>query len=451
MRTLQRPMRPSANEIPDCGIQRTGTLPRRLSAVAIFLGSLSWSTACAEGGPRDIPLFRVRDSADVVVAENRGPLSPVRWQLADTPSLVIGGDDVQNVPLFRVSSATRSPDGEIAVANSGTREFFIFAAGGERIAIRGGAGGGPGEFQGLSGIKVVSYKGGELIGIQSGFREKWVRYDSAGGVHEMSSSVQSRGNTSSPEVAPGGIAFYLNTPTSGPSADGLTRDVVRRPGFLIRFSYGGSGPDTIAEYPGDEVYAADIGPRLAFGGGTVSGPSVLWPAIPAYSDLAGGGEPWRLIVGDRALPSFDVYDSSGSLVRRVRWEAMGQELTARDRERLHDEFISGSMGQMEPSAARRAWASRPEQERTPVFRSLLVDRRGCFWVERHPLPSDSSVAWWVFDDEGRSIAFVQLAADLHVLEVGGDYVLAVKRDELDVEQLQLWQLIRQGSGSVQAD
>ena len=54
----------------------------------------------------------------------------------------------------------------------------------------------------------------------------------------------------------------------------------------------------------------------------------------------------------------------------------------------------------------------------------------------------ATVAWTVFDPEGRMLGTVRVPAALRVLEIGDDWLLGVHRDEYDVQQLRLHTLQR---------
>ena len=89
-------------------------------------------------------------------------------------------------------------------------------------------------------------------------------------------------------------------------------------------------------------------------------------------------------------------------------------------------------------------ASLPDPETRPAYSDLLVDSEAYVWAaEFHgraetELPTD----WEVFSPEGEWMGTVQLPARFTVFEVGRDYVLGRRLDELDVERVQLLRLFR---------
>jgi hypothetical protein len=89
----------------------------------------------------------------------------------------------------------------------------------------------------------------------------------------------------------------------------------------------------------------------------------------------------------------------------------------------------------------------PAPERTPVFRSIRIDRLAYIWVEQFPLPTDDVSAWWIFDPQGQLTASVRLPSRLQVLEIGADYVLVLTSGNLGVHRVEMYGLQRTESGS----
>ena len=91
----------------------------------------------------------VEDSAGVTIVTNDPPApdSRLQWRFGAQPSLSIGSvDSGEADQLFRVTDATRLPDGRIVIANSGSNELRVFNADGSHAGTWGGRGEGPGEF-----------------------------------------------------------------------------------------------------------------------------------------------------------------------------------------------------------------------------------------------------------------------------------------------------------------
>ena len=63
-------------------------------------------------------------------------------------------------------------------------------------------------------------------------------------------------------------------------------------------------------------------------------------------------------------------------------------------------------------------------------------------MNEYQRPGDDVAAYRVFDPEGRMIARVALPPRVTPLEIGEDYLVARRLDELDVEYGELYRLIR---------
>ena len=84
-------------------------------------------------------------------------------------------------------------------------------------------------------------------------------------------------------------------------------------------------------------------------------------------------------------------------------------------------------------------------ELIPVYQSSRVDLEGHLWVERYRTRWEEDRRWWVFDPDGRWLGEPPVPTDIDVKEVGSDYLLGVRRDDLDVESVVMYRLDRGGS------
>jgi hypothetical protein len=66
-------------------------------------------------------------------------------------------------------------------------------------------------------------------------------------------------------------------------------------------------------------------------------------------------------------------------------------------------------------------------------------------VEHYRLPWESEPAWAIMDTDGRWLGTVHTPPGLRIYEIGADYVLGVWRDELNVEYVRTYALLRAGS------
>ena len=83
-------------------------------------------------------------------------------------------------------------------------------------------------------------------------------------------------------------------------------------------------------------------------------------------------------------------------------------------------------------------------ESHPAFGRIYVDLPGNLWVLRTSpdrVPADPE-PWDVFDPEGVWLGAVALPARFTMREIGDDYVAGVWRDELDVEYVRVYRLLK---------
>jgi hypothetical protein len=407
-------------------------LVARRTAVAMLASLLALGAGCA--AQDDAPRSTTRDSAGIEIVENGTPDSLPRWQLSAAPTLVIGdGDSQPDQQLYRASSATRMLDSVIAVGNAGTNQVLLFGADGRRLAAFGRRGRGPGEFHGT--IRVLS-SDSTLIVEDLGRPRKLLRFGTDGSLLDErvlpGGARPPPGAWSDPATNGDGVAFMLGEKLPIGTAEAPP---TRHPIHVVRFTYDGGGPDTIASYPGSELAYVDVGPQPAFGGGTASGPRAYAPLFAATTRLAGGGRTWRVVVGDQATAAYDVFHESGSLARRVRWLAGGRTPAPEDVEQAESRFLDRRASNR--AGARRALDALPEPARTPVFGDIRVSRDDHVWIERYALPSEASAQWWIFSDSGRLVASIAIPTDLEILEIGSDYVLLRATGAFDVERIEL--------------
>ncbi len=404
-------------------IGAAGALPVVFSAV---LSSVLY-VACA-GGPDGGGGLRsvVRDSAGVTIVENGRPLPESRlgWRVGPEATVSIGtagGDPAYE--LFRVGGTMRLSDGRIVVANAGTGELRVYDPDGIHLASWGGQGDGPGEFGPMAPGGLVPWPGDSLMA-RDAFSGR-VSIFSADGTFGRALRLQG-GYASVVGPLPDGRVFAatLTTVSGGPPGTSeLTRPELEY-GIL---EADGSVDRDLGAYPGSERYVVN----------TANGPR---PRRYPFSRNA-----YPLVWGDLVVISANdryeicAYRPDGSLARIVRREHGVRSPTRAD---LRDAVARQNPGRPE---ALDAVADMPLVEAFPAFARVLVDRLGYVWVEEYRLPGERHRLWTVFDPEGRVLGLVEMPGSFAVTEIGEDYILGTREDELDIEYVESWPLDRSGS------
>lgn len=133
------------------------------------------------------------------------------------------------------------------------------------------------------------------------------------------------------------------------------------------------------------------------------------------------------------------YDVRGRLERIVRWQASRVPVAQRDIDRAIDNRVARAGAR---AAELRKWyRDAPAAEAFPFYDQLYVDRQMHLWVRAYDESGEAAERlWFVFDPDGRAVTQVRLPAELRLLEVDEDSLLAVHTDDLGVEHVQLWRM-----------
>ncbi len=78
----------------------------------------------------------------------------------------------------------------------------------------------------------------------------------------------------------------------------------------------------------------------------------------------------------------------------------------------------------------------------PAYQSLRPDELGNLWASEYARPPEVPGVWTVLDPEGRWLGTVAMPPRFRPYQIGASWILGVVRDELDVERLRLYELIR---------
>lgn len=382
---------------------------------------------CAEEAA--LPIATVRDSAGIAIVENRWAPEEVSagWGVAAEPRLDIGvmeGDEA--LQLFNVSGGVLLSDGRIAVVNGGTQEVRVFRPDGTPDTVFGGEGDGPGEFRNPS---LVGSRGDTLVLYDLTLRRATLWHPSAGIVREFAVGGEG-GGFPVPQglFADGGIAFGGGMSFS--SQTGFPSGRVRPSSSFLAVTPEGRPAATFGEYPGAEMFArvSDAGftaRSIPFARVTtsVAGDSMLW---------VGTQDAWEILG----------FVSTGALRRIVRVDRPSVPVT----EALRDRYIAEALADAEDEAERRrlrqTFQEMPFGETVAPYGALRLDALGDLWVADGTVPGAAETGWSIFDPAGRMIGRVVLPANVRLLDIESDRILAVARDDLEIEHVRVLGLER---------
>lgn len=376
----------------------------------------------------------VRDSAGIRIVENSAAAPPETWAVADTPLADIGaasGDSLQQ--LFRVQDAVRLSNGRIAVANAGTGEIRFYDAGGRHVETAGGQGQGPGEFQRLG--LLCRLPGDTLLAWDRLSRR--VSVFGPDGAFHRSFALEHPG-----ERTLVGLAGCFGDGTLITSASRIVSpgQVDMEPGrkrgaeTFVRFSSSGLFTDTVARIPGDASYlwALRGGKELV---------SILIP-FDRRTYEAVGSSGFHVAFSHRY--EVDVYGPDGMLRTIIRARGTPHEVSENDREMFLKQRLSGIGDENRRREWRQRYGEVPLPDRMPLVAALAVDRSGHVWVRRYQPPTSAGApdSWWVFCPDGRLVATVELPDGFELYDIGRNWLLGKREDDVDVEHVQLLALER---------
>jgi hypothetical protein len=77
----------------------------------------------------------------------------------------------------------------------------------------------------------------------------------------------------------------------------------------------------------------------------------------------------------------------------------------------------------------------------PAYRRLFVDDVRNLWVEDYTL-RDEPATWSIFNLEGRLLGSIEMPPGGLINQIGTDFVLGIWKDELEVEQVRMYRLLK---------
>jgi outer membrane protein assembly factor BamB len=403
---------------------------RQVSSAVGLVGAGWVLVGCTEGGGAGLPLWSERDSAGVVIVENRDDpaLLEAGFALSPDPVLSIGtldGEETQQ--LYQVSGGARLADGRVVIGNGGTHEVRVYDRTGWFSHAFGGEGEGPGEF---GAVRVVGVRGNDSIVVHDrnlrrvsmihatdGLVRSFAVGDEAGG-YPMSQGMLADGTL----VFGGGLAFS--------SDGGFPTGVVRMPSRYAAIDIAGRPVADFGEWPAFEMYAQTSAGRF----------TARSLPFAKGSSAASGGD--RFYIGTSDTYEIHVFDGSGTKLRIIRLDRPLRSVTDGD----VDQYVADEIEDADSPNERRQFealiARMPIPDEMPAYGSLLVDALGYLWVQEYAGPRVRDPEWTVYDADGHVVGRVRTPDRVQLLEVGDDYVLGRLSDEFDVEYVQLWDLTR---------
>jgi len=395
----------------------------RLTLVMTLLGSIIVTTGCTSDHEAALDVdAAVRDSAGIHIVENGDPERAPEWRIEPIAVTSIGremGDPA--LELHEVTGVLVLRDGSVAVANTGTHEVRVYSPDGRpRLAV-GGAGKGPGEFDGE--IQLAHMPGDSILAFDWTLRRATV-IEPSGGVartidlRHLDPNVDLRG-----VLADGTILLSMRNMRL---VEGLNEDSV----VFVRTDARGAPID----WPGWARFSRVL--LRIFDGMPVADNLPFGPRGSAAATAEG------LVIADGATAGYVVRGDAGRPLLIVRWDASPIGVTQDMIDRFR-EWDGGIPRNYIGPATRERWIESIEfPVVAPATSSLLVDGvSGRILVQAWRPPWEPGDApWLVFAPDGRLIARMGVPPGLDVRAASGDLVAGLERDALDVERVRVYRI-----------
>lgn len=339
------------------------------------------------------------------------------------PVLSIGGSQSNHV-FEKIEDASLLPDSGVAVLDRYARQIQLFDRSGRMVRAVGREGEGPGEFVDPIELEVS----GRMITVWDWRASRLTLIDRESDAVQI---INVRGQVNPTgqfgRLLGGGYAFGAMTGVQ--TARGEGELWVSGLG-IVRTGGDGTDPDTILEIPDRITGWVDRSQRAV--GGPIFGPRA--------SMAVSAGTIWASR-GDSAL----VLRIQGDEVGTVRWDWALRRVGRGDADRSLEELLARRPPYMH-GRTRSEFQKMPVREFYPAVGGLVPDTEGGVWVYSYRRPGDEMLRWVRIDGE-KAVCELEMPVTFMALEGGGNWLLGVATDQLDVQRVELWSVVQPSIGA----
>lgn len=372
-------------------------------------------------------------------AEDAGGLSGL-----DLPEFALSGpvlvleEDGTPEKVFSRVAARRTPSGEVVVSDRTSLETHVFDTNGALLRTLTRRGAGPGELTGAPGIDLhgdtlfafgapmVSSSDVDVFSVTSGFVRR-VRM----------SAVNHQGQLYGKAALAGG--YYLVEQGSGFTVVPELPD----PGSLIRDSatFGILPPASAADR--EVLWLPRIQRGSLFTFRWTDGPvPVTFSALTiGHRTLtaASGDRVWIVETGSGELTA---YDTTGKVTASTRLELDAMSYDPSALERARDAALVTARNARDTLAIRAMYDQAVLPPTMPLVDQLYAGANGEIWLRLFTLEPNATQHFLALNGEGAEVGQVSVPAGLQVEQIGEDFVLVIRRDEMDVESVVVYSMSR---------
>lgn len=392
---------------------------RRVSAIP-SMAALACLMACTAENPAGTGVV-VLDSAGVQIVVSPSaladrPLEPAVPGVPDVDIGVVEGDAAYQ--LFGVTSALPLEGGRLVLVNSGTQELRFFDTDGRFLKSVGGRGEGPGEYQ----LPFLLPSFSDTLFVYDRQARRYTLLDREG---TLLGTVSVNAYIGQPQgvLENGRVLATANTASAGPE----TTEGMMANGVVAKLlDLDGTSPDTLGVFEGPDLYVWKQENRIGF----------LQVPFDVSATTATGRD--RIWITPGRFAEIREHDGTGRLVRILR---VDRELDPTTRQKF-DAYVDARVEAIEDPAfaadMRRWYGNMSLREAMPAWSRLVADMDGNVLAERFREDGATPATWTVFGRDGVAAGSITLPAGARLLGAGRGWLIALQRDELDVEHVILF-------------
>lgn len=423
----------------------------RVHRVSNLVLAATFLSACQaeDSGPLTTG-FAVRDSMGVRIVENFDSLwtGDEGWSVPSEPMLVIGTADgrVPGTDFGSISDITQLSDGRIAVADALSNEVRLFDSAGGLLLRLGGTGSGPGEFRRINQIGIIH---GDTLAVEDLLGSGTSYFSSNGEFGRTESDPPRVWN----DLRTMQVWGWLDDGTMVVTHSLLGPDAGET-GLLSQewhlFSASGDHIGHVATLPG----------RYDYTPGRASGSLELYPQ--SYTVVSPTGF-WFAFSDEYELRHYRL-EGVDRIVRRA-WAREPVPDGARDALELRVERDLLRIWEVNPPDMRDRQLTQGRErialmvlaDSFPAFSAVILATDGHLWVRNHVQGESLACpegewddvgvrtqcnSFSVFDPDGRWLGTVETPRGVQIFEIGDDYLLGVRRDDLEVQYVVRHEIVK---------
>lgn len=361
------------------------------------------------------------------------------WTLSAEPTTVLA-DDGSAATMFTNVQTARLPNGDLLVADRGSKELRVFRDGALFTTLS-RQGDGPGELQDLSRIAV---NGDTIVVIPLPMVSREVSTFTASG--GFVSRRRLRPSAGGPAVTPiglltsgeflveegrGGRAFNEIPPLGELIPDSVTIGLLRQPGSDSVGAY-----QPLGRWLRWSMVAHRVeGLPIPFNVARVS-------LAPMSHWTASGPLVW---LADGATGAVQAFDGTGAQVVNAQLPLGPRTLDLSVIRRSRDLAMAGAATALDSAAADASHAAAFLTQTMPVLDAVQAGHDGELWVRLFALESGPTREYLVVNPSGETVARVAVPSELIIHQIGADFILGVRRDVDGIETVVEYALRRGGT------